>query len=68
MKFFLVALLATVATAKLAKHQQELVEKFGAENVNFDKNVKTQFCDQCREITITSTGGAMEHQPQRIAT
>ena len=68
MKFFLVALLAAVATADLEKHQEELVAKFGAKNVNFDKNVRTQFCDQCTEITISSTGGAMEHQPQRIAT
>eukprot|EP00091_Calanus_sinicus_P005277 TRINITY_DN156_c0_g1_i4.p1 TRINITY_DN156_c0_g1~~TRINITY_DN156_c0_g1_i4.p1 ORF type:complete len:139 (-),score=51.01 TRINITY_DN156_c0_g1_i4:199-591(-) len=68
MKFFLVALLAAVATADLEKHQEELVAKFGAKNVNFDKNVRTQFCDQCTEITVTSTGGAMEHQPQRIAT
>ena len=66
MKVFLVAMLATVATAKLAQHQEELIKKFGADNVKFDKNVRTQFCDQCTEITVTSTGGAMEHQPQRI--
>ena len=68
MKVVLVAMLATLATAaKLPKHQQELIEKFGAENINFDKNVRTQFCDQCTEISVSSTGGAMEHQPQRIA-
>merc|ERR1719205_354218 len=68
MKFFLIALLAAVATAELEKHQEELIAKFGAKNVNFDKNVRTQFCDQCIQITVSSTGGAMEHQPQRIAT
>jgi hypothetical protein len=68
MNFFLVALLATIATAKLEKHKQDLIEKFGAENLNFDKNVRTQSCDQCIEITISSTGGAMEHQPQLMTT
>ena len=67
MKFFLVACLAAVATAELEKHQEELIAKFGAKNVNFDKNVKTDFCNQCTEITVTSNGGAMEHQPQRLA-
>jgi len=68
MKFLVLSVLVVVASAELEKHQQELIAKFGAKNVNFDKNVRTQFCDQCTEITVTSTGGAMEHQPQRLAT
>merc|ERR1712080_339684 len=52
--------------ANLPKHHQELVDKFGAENVNFDRNVRTQFCDNCMEITVESSGGAQEHQPNRL--
>merc|ERR1712080_82309 len=42
--------------------------RFGEENVNFDKNVRTQFCDTCLEITVESSGGAAEHQPNRLGT
>ena len=68
MKLVLFACFIVLATAELEQHQKELVEKFGAKNVNFDKNVRTQFCDQCMEITVTSAGGALEHQPQRLHT
>merc|ERR1712071_354008 len=67
MKVLLAGLLPlALAVSKLAPHQQELVDQFGVENVNFDKNVRTQFCDQCMEITIESSGGAQEHQPNRL--
>ena len=68
MKVFLVVCFLALAAAELEKHQEELVAKFGAKNVNFDPNVRTAFCDQCTEITVTSSGGALEHQPQRLAT
>ena len=35
----LLLLLLPVALAGLPPHHQQLVERFGAENVNFDKNV-----------------------------
>ena len=68
MKLLLLACFIVLTTAELEQHQKELIAKFGAKNVNFDKNVRTQFCDQCTEITVTSAGGALEHQPQRLHT
>merc|ERR1719315_876210 len=66
MKLPLLSLLLPLAmAANLPKHHKELVDKFGAENVNFDRNVRTQFCDTCMEITVESRGGAQEHQPNR---
>merc|ERR1712107_508311 len=62
----LLLLLLPVALAGLPPHHQQLVERFGAENVNFDKNVRTAFCDSCMEITVESNGGAQEHQPNRL--
>jgi len=59
-------LLLPVALAGLPPHHQKLVDRFGAENVNFDKNVRTAFCDDCMEITVSSNGGAQEHQPNRL--
>merc|ERR1719337_780916 len=44
----------------------QLIDKFGADNVNFDRNVRTAFCDNCMEITVESSGGAQEHQPNRL--
>merc|ERR1711878_259357 len=62
----LLLLLLPVALAGLPPHHQKLVDRFGAENVNFDKNVRTAFCDSCMEITVESSGGAQEHQPNRL--
>jgi len=59
-------LLLPVAFAGLPPHHQKLVDRFGAENVNFDKNVRTAFCDSCMEISVESNGGAQEHQPNRL--
>ena len=28
--------------------------------------IRTQYCDDCLEITVTSSGGAAEHQPQTL--
>ena len=36
----LLLLLLPVALAGLPPHHQKLVDRFGAENVNFDKNVR----------------------------
>ena len=83
MKVFVVAaVLVSVASALSIQGKEELVKKFGAMNINFDKNVRweisgivffypnwifrTNFCNQCHEITVTSTGGTAEHQPQRL--
>merc|ERR1712110_1176051 len=60
------AFMGTVASAFSINGQEELVKKFGAKNIKFDKNVRTNFCNQCHEITVTSTGGTAEHQPQRL--
>merc|ERR1712080_344846 len=68
MRLLLLSLLPLAFAAKLAPHQQQLVDRFGEENVNFDKNVRTQFCDTCLEITVESSGGAAEHQPNRLGT
>ena len=59
-------MLTTLTTAELPQHQQELLDRFGAENVKFDGSARTQFCNQCMEISVESDGGAIVHQPQRI--
>ena len=66
MKLVLISLFIPMATAQLAKHKEDLISKFGESNVKFEKNVRTQFCNQCMEITLESKGGALEHQSQRI--
>merc|ERR1712018_134216 len=48
----LLLLLLPVALAGLPPHHQQLVERFGAENVNFDKNVRTAFCDSCMKSLL----------------
>ena len=29
---------------------------------------RTDYCDQCLEITVSSSGGTLEHQPHRLGT
>merc|ERR1712055_53649 len=58
--------LATPLFGPLQPYQQELVDKFGRRNVSFDRDVPTQFCNQCLEITVSSQGGAAEHQANRL--
>merc|ERR1711990_937056 len=65
MGLLLLALLP-LALAGLPPHHQQLIDKFGADNVNLDRNVRTAFCDNCMEITVESSGGAQEHQPNRL--
>ena len=31
-----------------------------------DSLPRTNYCNQCMEITVSSTGGALEHQPNRL--
>merc|ERR1712179_553203 len=62
----LFTLLPIALAAQLEPYQQELVNKFGEENVSFYRNVRTAFCDQCMEIIVESSGGAQEHQPNRL--
>merc|ERR1712119_11262 len=66
MRLFLLALIPMVLASPLAPHQQELVDKFGRGNVTFDRNARTLFCDGCMEITVESSGGAAEHQSNRL--
>merc|ERR1712080_320621 len=62
----LLLLLPLALASQLEPYQQELVDRYGEENVSFDRNVRTAFCDQCMEITVESSGGAQEHQPNRL--
>merc|ERR1712243_434772 len=66
MSLYVLFVIPIVLASKLEPYQQELVDKFGEENVSFDKNVRTAFCDQCMEIIVESSGGAYEHQPNRL--
>jgi hypothetical protein len=49
MQALLAALLlpAALATGPLAPHHQQIVDKFGVENVSFDKNVRKSYCGPC---------------------
>jgi hypothetical protein len=65
MKLIIIVLLAAVVTADLEEDREVIFE---ARNVTLDKNVRSIFCNDCPTITIVSTGGALEHQPQRLVT
>merc|ERR1719335_472773 len=66
--FFAAALLVSAVSAFSINGKEELIKKFGEKNIKFGQNVKTDFCNQCMEITVSSTGGTQEHQPQRLGT
>ena len=69
MKLFVAAaLLVSAVSAFSINGKEELIKKFGEKNIKFGQNVKTDFCNQCMEITVSSTGGTQEHQPQRLGT
>eukprot|EP00088_Acartia_fossae_P069464 TRINITY_DN907_c0_g1_i2.p1 TRINITY_DN907_c0_g1~~TRINITY_DN907_c0_g1_i2.p1 ORF type:complete len:166 (+),score=31.65 TRINITY_DN907_c0_g1_i2:47-544(+) len=64
---FAVLVLAGVSSAlhiSAPLTKEQIVEKFGS--VNWNPNTKTKYCDQCVEIEISSVGGALEHQPNRL--
>ena len=66
MKLILLAFIVALANAGLEKESSRGM--FEARNVTFDKNARSTVCEACSEITITSTGGALEHQPQTLTT
>ena len=38
----------------------------GLAQMKTEPDIKALFCDDCAEITVESTGGAMEHQPDSM--
>merc|ERR1712130_154096 len=67
MKLFVAAaLLVSAVSAFSINGKEELIKKFGEKNIKFGQDVRTDFCNQCMEITVSSTGGTQEHQPQRL--
>ena len=68
MRFLVAAALlaSAVSAATVLQGREQLVKAFGTKNIKFDPKTKTNFCNQCHEITVSSTGGTLEHQPQRL--
>ena len=67
MKLIAAALLVSAVSGFHINGQEELIKKFGEKNIKFDQGkTKSEFCNQCMEITVSSTGGTLEHQPQRL--
>ena len=68
MRFLVAAavLASAVSAATVLQGREQLVKAFGTKNIKFDPKTKTNFCNQCHEITVSSTGGTLEHQPQRL--
>merc|ERR1711971_1220842 len=66
MKFLLVAFLIGAASSFKISSKEDLIKRFGEKNVSFNPNVRTNYCNQCMEITVTSSGGTQEHQPNRL--
>merc|ERR1711971_444315 len=64
MKFLLVAFLIGAASSFKISSKEDLIKRFGEKNVSFNPNVRTNYCNQCMEITVTSSGGTQEHQKQ----
>merc|ERR1712189_63028 len=44
--------------------KEEIEEKFGP--VNWSTDVKTTYCNQCTAISVESSGGALQYQPNRL--
>merc|ERR1712108_23244 len=66
MKFLAVVFVIGAASSFKISSKEDLIKRFGEKNVSFDPNVRTNYCNQCMEITVSSTGGALEHQPNRL--
>jgi len=49
-------------SAPMSKAKME--EVYG--QVTWDKNVKTDYCSQCVEVEVSSTGGASQYQENRL--
>merc|ERR1712200_265022 len=68
-KFLSLALLVGAASAlppMLSLTREQVDETFGKENVNWDPNVRVKYCNNCVDLKIASTGGALEHAPNRL--
>ena len=64
MKFVIVAFFlisATTSTFKISS-KEDLIKRLEER----DSLPRTVYCDQCLEITVSSSGGAAEHQPNRL--
>merc|ERR1719433_712098 len=66
MKFLAVVFVIGAASSFKISSKEDLIKRFGEKNVSFDRNVRTNYCNQCMEITVTSSGGTQEHQPNRL--
>merc|ERR1712211_214438 len=44
--------------------KEEVEAKFGL--VNWNANVRTSYCNTCKEVSIESSGGALQYQPNRL--
>merc|ERR1711997_1101003 len=66
MKFLAVAFLIGAASSFKISSKLDLIKRFGESNVSFDPSLRTNYCNQCMEITVSSTGGTQEHQPNRL--
>jgi len=67
LKFVACVLLFGAVSAKtLTLSRTQVEEAFGKENVNWDPSVRAKYCDNCVELEISSTGGALEHDPNRL--
>jgi len=67
MKLLAAALMISAVAGFHINSEEELIKKFGRKNIKFDQGkTKSEFCNQCMQITVSSTGGTLEHQPQRL--
>merc|ERR1712038_833905 len=66
MKLLVVAFLIGAASSFKISSEEDLIKRFGEKNVSFDPSVRTLYCNQCTEITVTSSGGTAEHQSNRL--
>ena len=66
-KLLAAALMISAVAGFHINSEEELIKKFGRKNIKFDQGkTKSEFCNQCMQITVSSTGGTLEHQPQRL--
>jgi len=60
------AAVASLASGMTIMTKEELEAAFPPGTINWDANVKTTYCYDCTEVTVSSRGGALEHQPNRL--
>merc|ERR1712227_95716 len=60
MKLLAAALMISAVAGFHINSEEELVKKFGRNNIKFDQGkTKSEFCNQCMQITVSSTGGTL---------